>query len=165
MHRFEPISAGSLPCENKSLSGPREPGHASFATAFFLLRFTDTLPDRRVYQPENPQLYAFGLVDALGAKKSDNHLVYFLFRSLHNAGLRYLWEKLCPTARAHDVLDWACSFFFVGHYRHDAAMLSVLWQEGTGRALWLVMRHRRQLSSEYFQRGRCGKLGAGEAHP
>ena len=28
---------------------------------------------------------AFGLVDALGAKKSDNHLVYFLFRSLHNA--------------------------------------------------------------------------------
>ena len=37
-------------------------------------------------------------------------------------------------------------------------MPSVLWQEGTGRALWLVMRHRRQLSSEYFQRGRCGKL-------
>ena len=76
---------GELPCENKSLSGPREPGHCFFCNGFFSTAVHGYLARRRVYQPENPQLYAFGLVDALGAKKSDNHLVYFLFRSLHNA--------------------------------------------------------------------------------
>ena len=142
---IRPYFCGELPCENKSLSGPREPGHCFFCNGFFSTAVHGYLARRRVYQPENPQLYAFGLVDALGAKKSDNHLVYFLFRSLHNAA--------CATyGKSYALL-------------HDAAMPSVLWQEGTGRALWLVMRHRRQLSSEYFQRGRCGKLGAGEAHP
>ncbi|MDR4026398.1 hypothetical protein [Bilophila wadsworthia] len=82
---IRPYFCGELPCENKSLSGPREPGHCFFCNGFFSTAVHGYLARRRVYQPENPQLYAFGLVDALGAKKSDNHLVYFLFRSLHNA--------------------------------------------------------------------------------
>ena len=41
---IRPYFCGELPCENKSLSGPREPGHCFFCNGFFLLRFTDTLP-------------------------------------------------------------------------------------------------------------------------
>lgn len=76
---------GDLYCENKIPEGPRDVAHCQFCNAFFLTATRGYLKRRRVYQPEDPLLYVFGLVDALGAQKADNHLVYFLFRSLHNA--------------------------------------------------------------------------------
>ena len=41
---IRPYFCGELPCENKSCQVRANRGIASFATAFFLLRFTDTLP-------------------------------------------------------------------------------------------------------------------------
>lgn len=76
---------GDLYCDNKIPEGPRDVAHCQFCHSFFLTATRGYLKRRRVYQPEDPLLYVFGLVDALGAKKADNHLVYFLFRSLHNA--------------------------------------------------------------------------------
>lgn len=76
---------GDLYCENKSPEGPRDVAHCQFCNSFFLTATRGYLKRRLVYQPDDPLLYVFGLVDALGAKKADNHLVYFLFRSLHNA--------------------------------------------------------------------------------
>lgn len=76
---------GDLYCENKSPEGPRDFAHCQFCNSFFLTATRGYLKRRLVYQPDDPLLYVFGLVDALGAKKADNHLVYYLFRSLHNA--------------------------------------------------------------------------------
>ena len=76
---------GDLWCENKTPEGPRDFAHCEFCNSFFLTATRGYLKRRRVYKPEDPLLYVFGLVDALGAKKADNHLVYYLFRSLHNA--------------------------------------------------------------------------------
>lgn len=74
-----------LRCENKTTKGPRDVAHCNFCSAFFLTAVRGDFKRHLVYQPDDPLLYVFGLVDALGAKKPDNHLVYFLFRALHNA--------------------------------------------------------------------------------
>ena len=76
---------GELHCENKTSAGPRDMEHCLFCNGFFLTATRGYLKRRCVYKSEHPLSRVYGLVDALGAKKADNHLVYFLFRSLHNA--------------------------------------------------------------------------------
>ena len=76
---------GALYCENKTSEGPRDEEHCLFCNGFFKTARRGYVERRCVYGDLHPLVHVYTLVDELGAKQADNHLVYFLFRSLHNA--------------------------------------------------------------------------------
>lgn len=73
---------GDLYCENKSPEGPRDFAHCQFCNSFFLTATRGYLKRRLVYQPDDPLLYVFGLVDALGAAQYNRKVCHGIEISL-----------------------------------------------------------------------------------